>query len=53
MVENRRLSGNLIQLAGAATMLVGVFVLFGTGVGLVLTGLTVVGVGAMHERGLI
>ncbi len=43
----------MIQLAGVATTLVGCFVLFGLGVGLVLTGLTVVGVGAMHERGLI
>lgn len=45
--------GNLVQLAGVATTLAGVFVLFGLGVGLVLTGLVTVGIGAMHERGLI
>ncbi len=53
VATNRRLTGNVIQLSGVATTLVGCFVLFGLGVGLVLTGLTVVGVGAMHERGLI
>lgn len=47
------MTGNLIQTTGGVTALVGVFVLFGLGIGLVLTGLTVVGVGVMHERGLI
>lgn len=42
-----------MQFAGVSTVAVGVFVLFGLGVGLVVTGLVTVGVGALHERGLI
>lgn len=53
VVTDRRVVGNLVQFAGVATTAVGVFVLFGLGVGLVVTGLVTIGIGAMHERGLI
>lgn len=47
---NRR-SGELLQLAGLASTLTGVFILFGLGVGLVITGLTAVVLGTLHEAG--
>lgn len=44
-------AGELMQLAGSVSTFVGVFYLFGTAVGLVVTGLAVVGVGTLHESG--
>lgn len=40
-----------MQIAGVVTTAVGVFVLFGLGVGLVVTGLAAVGIGTLHEAG--
>jgi len=40
-----------LQLAGLASALTGTFFLFGLAVGLVVAGLTAVGIGTLHEAG--
>lgn len=43
--------GEAIQAIGVAATLVGVFILFGLGVGLVIGGISAVAIGTLHESG--
>lgn len=51
LTSSKSHAGELLQVAGVAATMTGVFFLWGMAVGLVISGLVAVGVGTLHESG--